>query len=107
VSIIVNPVNDAPTAVADSYITDDDTPLIVSGIGILANDTDIDAGPSDLTVIEVSEPSSSFTLNANGSFIFTPDDGGFREFIFAYRAFDGAVESNIVEVRIAVEERDL
>ena len=106
-SIIVNPVNDAPLAVADSYSTDDDTPLIISGIGVLANDTDIDTGPGDLTVIEVSPPSPSFTLNLNGSFIFTPDDGDFRDLIFVYRAFDGAAESDMVEVRIKVEERDI
>ena len=40
VTITVNAVNDAPVATADSYSTDEDTPLSVGAPGVLANDTD-------------------------------------------------------------------
>ncbi|HJS81960.1 MAG TPA: cadherin-like domain-containing protein, partial [Nitrososphaera sp.] len=103
VTITVNPVNDAPVAVIDSYVTDDDIPLVVSGLGVLANDTDAEL--DSLTTIDVSE-SLSFSLNANGSFVFTPEDGVFDEVVFIYKAFDGIAESIEVEVRIKVEEQD-
>src|SRR5207244_11740030 len=41
VPIRVNPVNDAPVAVADAYTLDEDTALSVAAPGVLANDTDV------------------------------------------------------------------
>ena len=90
VRITVNPVNDAPVAVIDSYVTDDDIPLVVSGLGVLANDSDAEL--DSLTAIDVSE-SLSFSLNANGSFVFTPEDAVFDKVVFIYKAFDRISES--------------
>ena len=41
-SIAVASTNDLPTATADTYATNEDTPLTVSAPGVLANDTDVD-----------------------------------------------------------------
>src|SRR4029079_9674652 len=42
VSITVNPVNDAPVAVDDSYSVNEDSTLAVLAPGVLVNDTDVD-----------------------------------------------------------------
>ena len=64
--------NRAPTAVADSYSTNEDTTLNVAAPGVLGNDTDPDPGDT-LTAVFVSGPShGSVTLNANGSSAMRP-----------------------------------
>ena len=71
VSITVNPVNDAPIAVANSYSTAEDTVLVVSAPGVIGNDTDVENNP--LTAILVSGTSNgTLALNPNGSFTYTP-----------------------------------
>jgi hypothetical protein len=66
-------INDAPVAVDDSYTTDEDTTLTISvGAGLLTNDSDANDDP--LTVALVSGPAhGGVTLNADGSFSYTPD----------------------------------
>src|SRR5206468_936158 len=71
VTINVTPVNDAPVAAPDSYTTNEDAALNVPAAGVLANDSDVDG--DTLTAVLVSGPShGTLTLNANGSFTYTP-----------------------------------
>src|SRR5204862_411039 len=71
VTITVNAVNDAPVAVADSYSTNEDTPLNVAAPGVLGNDTDLDS--PTLTAVVVAGPANgTLALAANGSFTYTP-----------------------------------
>ena len=68
VSITVGAVNDAPVAQNDTTATTEDTPVVGN---VLANDTDVDGDA--LTAILVSGPAhGSLTLNADGSFTYTP-----------------------------------
>jgi len=101
VTIAVNAVNDAPTAADDSYHTDRNTPLTVAAPGVLSNDTDVEG--DTLSAILVSGPTNgTLMLNADGSFTYTPatDFGGNDS--FTYRANDGAADSNVATVVIAV-----
>ena len=41
-SLIVNPVNDDPVAVADSFVRDEDNALTLNPANLLGNDTDVD-----------------------------------------------------------------
>jgi VCBS repeat-containing protein len=102
VNITVVAVNDAPVAVNDAYSTNEDTPLTVSAPGVLGNDTDVDS-PS-LTAVLVSGPSNalSFTLNANGSFNYTPNPNFNGTDSFTYQANDGSLNSNVATVTITV-----
>jgi hypothetical protein len=69
--------------------------------GVLANDIDVDHDP--LTALLVTEVAhGALTLNANGSFAYTPAAGFFGPDGFTYKANDGAVDSNTVAVSILV-----
>jgi DNA/RNA endonuclease G (NUC1) len=85
VSIQINPVNDAPVAIADSATTDEDTPVTFD---VRVNDTDVDgdaltvtaAGGASKGAVEIlGDGSVRYTpnLNANGadSFTYTVSDG--------------------------------
>jgi VCBS repeat-containing protein len=101
VTITVNPVNDPPIAVNDSYTTNEDTPLTIAAPGVLSNDTDADSDP--LTALLVSGPAhGSLTLNANGSFTYTPAADFNGSDSFTYKANDGSADSNVAMVTITV-----
>ena len=78
VSITVNPVNDAPVAVADSYTTTGNRPIedtlfsTTSLTGVRSNDSDVEDSQSSLVVnttpVVAPAHALSFTLNADGSF---------------------------------------
>ena len=71
-SITVANVNDAPVASNDAYTMIKGGTLNMAAPGVLANDSDPDAGDT-LTATAYSVPSiGTLTGNADGSFIFTP-----------------------------------
>ncbi len=101
VTINVRDVNTAPVAIPDVYAVDQDTTLVVAQPGVLANDTDGQSDP--LTAVLVATVSNgTLVLDANGSFAYTPTIGFTGEESFTYKANDGAVDSNVVTVTIAV-----
>ena len=67
-------VNTAPTAHADAGATNEDTPLVVAGSGVLANDSD----PDHLDVLSVvagsttSAKGAAVVLSANGGYTYDP-----------------------------------
>jgi Ca2+-binding RTX toxin-like protein len=97
-----------PTANPDSYMTDEDTPLGVAAPGVLGNDTDPDAGAT-LTAVLDSGPAhaQSFSLNANGSFSYTPSPNYFGPDSFTYHARDNTnLDSNVTTVSLTVNAVD-
>jgi VCBS repeat-containing protein len=96
--------NRPPAAGAESYTTNEDTPINVSSLGgVLANDTDPDTGDA-LEAVLVSGPShaDSFTLNSNGSFSYAPKPNYNGDDSFTYKANDGKTDSEIATVSITV-----
>ncbi|MBI5932598.1 MAG: cadherin-like domain-containing protein, partial [Chloroflexi bacterium] len=92
--------NTAPVANNDSYSTPMGTTL--SGTTVLVNDTDAESNP--LTAIQVTGPSnaSAFTLNSDGTFSYTPNNGFSGDDTFTYKANDGTADSNVATVTITV-----
>ena len=69
--------------------------------GVLDNDTDADG--NSLTATLVSGPASgALTLNADGTFTYTPNADFYGTDTFTYRANDGTVNSNVATVTITV-----
>ena len=101
VTISVTAANDTPAGAADAYTTAEDTVLTVPAPGVLGNDSDPDGDP--LTAVLVTGPShGSLTLNANGSFSYTPAADFAGSDSFSYRASDGTVSSSPATVTITV-----
>jgi VCBS repeat-containing protein len=100
-ALVTTPVNATPVANNDSYTIAEDTVLNVSASGVLANDTDADGNP--LTAVLATGPAhGTLTLNANGSFIYTPAANYNGADSFTYRAADGALSSGAATVTITI-----
>ncbi len=93
--------NVPPTAAPDSYTTLQDTPLEIPAPGVLGNDEDPNNEP--LAAVLASQPAhGTLTLNANGSFSYTPEAGYSGSDSFTYRADDYADQTEPVTVTITV-----
>jgi VCBS repeat-containing protein len=93
--------NQVPTATADTYTTTEDTALTVNAPGVLANDSDPDSSP--LSAVLVSGPShGTLSLDANGSFSYTPAADYDGTDTFTYVASDGTLESDQATVTITI-----
>src|SRR5204862_5372607 len=77
VTLTINPVNDRPLAVNDSYTVNEDRVLTVPAPGVLANDVDIDGdalvASSSATSTILNPGHGTVTMQADGSFVYTPD----------------------------------
>jgi large repetitive protein len=106
VTIIVHSVNDAPVAEGETYSTDESSSLQVVAPGVLSNDTDLEG--TSLTAVLVSGPANgTLSLQANGSFVYTPHANFYGTDSFTYKATDGALASNTVTVTITVNSLPL
>ena len=103
-TISVNDVNEAPTAVADTYTVDEDGTLNVNAtLGLLANDSDPD-GSGHFAVLDTppNDTQPSFSLNPDGSFLLAPNPNFFGAISFTYHLEDGANSSATVAVSVTV-----
>ncbi len=97
VTVSVEPVNDPPTAVADSYTLAE---LPLAAPGVLGNDNDVDSNPLT-AVLDTGPITGTLVLSTDGSFDYTPTSpGSFSGDSFTYYASDGVTDSNIVTVTI-------
>jgi VCBS repeat-containing protein len=103
VTITVVDVNDPPTAQPDTYTTAEDAALSVAvANGVLANDTDPDAGTT-LTAAPIREVANgTLTLRPDGSFDYTPTPNFSGATTFTYQARDGTASSATTTVTINV-----
>jgi VCBS repeat-containing protein len=101
VSLTVTAANSAPVAVNDSFTTAEDAALTVAAAGVLGNDTDAD-GDSLTTILTAAPTHGSLTLNADGSFVYTPDANYNGTDSFTYQAFDGTAFSNSATVSLTI-----
>ncbi|MDO0972857.1 beta strand repeat-containing protein [Mycolicibacterium frederiksbergense] len=98
VTVTVNAVNDAPAATDDTYSTNQG--IALNG-NVLSNDTDADG--NTLTASVVAGPThGSLTLNANGSFTYTPATNYNGTDSFTYVANDGTANSTVATVSITI-----
>lgn len=97
VRVTVTPVNDPPTAAADSFSVVKNVTLNVAAPGVLDNDHDIDG--DSLAAVKVSNPSHGVViLAADGSFGYTPTTGYVGPDAFSYYASDGSPDHSQTRV---------
>ena len=95
--------NAPPVAANDSYSTAEGTERLVSAPGVLANDTDPEGAALTAVLVDDVED-GTLTLNANGSFRYTPRTGFSGTDTFRYQASDGSASSKPATVTISVSE---
>lgn len=98
----VQATNAPPVVVRDTYATDEDTPLVVGAPGVLANDYDVDDETLSVTLLG-SPGYGTVELNADGSFIYTPEADFNGTDSFFYRVSDGVSASSSFPVEITVK----
>jgi len=101
VSIIVNPVNDAPVAVDDEYTMAEKETLTIVAPGVLANDSDVDGDTLSAILVDTVS-NGTLTLNVDGSFTYTPNEYFNGTDSFTYKAKDAMLESELAVVTIAI-----
>jgi VCBS repeat-containing protein len=105
VTIDVFAISDAISALDDTYAVDEDATLSVDAPGVLANDEDPDGG--SLSAALVSSPEhGELTLEADGSFTYTPEPDYNGSDTFVYRAEQGEFEFQEATVTIEVAAVD-
>lgn len=87
VSVAVAAVNDPPVAVDDDATTAEDTPLVIAGTTLAANDTDED-GQTPM-VIAVANATGGSVLLTGGMVTFSPDQDFDGDATFDYTTSDG------------------
>jgi VCBS repeat-containing protein len=94
--------NDAPVAREDVYSGNQGN--AINGSSVLANDSDVDTAAGSLQAVLVGGPghAASFTLNADGTFSYTPAAGFSGSDYFTYKVNDGSADSNTVTVAINI-----
>ncbi len=90
-----------PTAVADSYATAFNTPLVVAAPGVLGNDSN-DGGGTMTAQLVSGVANGSLTLGADGRIEYTPTTGYTGNDGFVYRVVDGSGTGNSVTVTLSV-----
>jgi len=86
VNITVTPLNDAPLAVDDAETTPEDTPI---NSDVTPNDSDVDGDNLTVTTTPVAPPANGIlTLNANGTYTYTPNANYFGTDSFEYEICD-------------------
>jgi hypothetical protein len=90
-----------PVATDTSYLTSKNTPLTVSSPGLLADCSDTD-GDTLTTALVTGPTHGTVSVNANGSFTYTPTTGYTGTDSFTYTANDGTVASNVATVSLSV-----
>lgn len=103
VTIVVNNINDLPSAVADDYTVPVNGSLTVNAAnGVLANDVDLDGDTLTATITN-STSHGTLSLQPNGSFTYTPSAAFHGLDTFTYKAADGIGTSAETFVTIAVD----
>ncbi len=96
VTIVINPVNDAPLANADFATTPEDTPV---SIPVLANDTDVDSSldPTSLLVVTVPSNGQAVVQPSTGLIEYIPQENftGIDSFTYTVKDSEGAPSAPI------------
>jgi VCBS repeat-containing protein len=93
--------NIASVAMDNNYEVDEDMPLAIAAPGVLGNDSSTNGAA--LTAAKVTDPShGTVTLNADGSFSYTPNANFNGTDSFTYTASDGQADSTVATVTLTI-----
>ena len=102
VNLTVDPVNDAPVAVDDTAVIDEDSSV---NLNVMANDYDVDGG--EMFMDSVTQPEhGTVTINGNGTVTYTPDANYNGADSFTYTIVDGDGATSTATVELTVNPGD-
>jgi hypothetical protein len=102
-TVSISVTNQAPAASPDSYVASQDATLSVSAAdGVLDNDSDAD-GDALTAALDGDVTNGALTLDADGSFEYTPNAGYTGPDSFTYTAADGIATSAATTVTLDVQ----
>ncbi|MFV1965127.1 MAG: DUF4347 domain-containing protein [Pirellulaceae bacterium] len=91
------------TAQQDYTVVEDGVLNVNAALGVLANDTDVDGGAITVNTTPIAGPSNgSLTLNADGSFAYTPDTNFYGSDSFTYEISDGNGGTDMATATVTV-----
>lgn len=102
VTITVNPVNDDPVALADSYSTNEDTPVTTGDV--LTNDTDADGDTLSVSAADSTSANGGTVVdNGDGTFDYTPalNFGGSDTFSYTVSDGNGGTDTAVVTITVS------
>ena len=102
VRLVVQPANEAPQAVDDNALVDENEEVEIDA---LANDSDPDGESVEVKEFSQGE-NGEVVLNENGTFTYTPDEGFVGEDSFEYTIADADGATHSATVYVKVEEAD-
>jgi len=97
-NLTVDSVNDAPVAVDDTAVIDEDSSV---NLNVMANDSDVDGG--EMIMDSVTQPEhGTVTINGNGTVTYTPDANfnGTDSFTYTIIDADGATDTATVNLTV-------
>jgi DNA/RNA endonuclease G (NUC1) len=98
VNIVINAVNDAPTAIADSAATNEDTPVTID---VRGNDSDVDG--DQLSITNVTAPAKgTAAITADGKILYTPNPNQNGADSFTYAISDGKGGTATAAVSVSI-----
>ncbi|MEQ8786456.1 MAG: DUF2341 domain-containing protein [Pirellulaceae bacterium] len=101
-TVAVTDFNNAPVAVADSFLAEAGSSYTLTIASLLGNDSDAEGSPLSIQI--VGGPSQgALVTNADGSFTYTPNPLFVGVETFSYRVSDGDKQSEVVTVTLNVQ----
>jgi uncharacterized repeat protein (TIGR01451 family) len=94
----------SPLAFADTYNATKDVPLSIGAPGVLSNDTGTPAPSAQTITSGATAQGGTVTLNADGSFSYTPASGFTGTDSFSYTVTNGLTPNDTATVTINVDE---
>jgi VCBS repeat-containing protein len=101
-TVTIQALNDAPVAANDEFNVVND-PVTPGAGNVLTNDSDVDGDTMTAAMIQGPEH-GEVTLNADGTFSYTPETGFVGDDTFTYQLNDGLANSNVATVTLHVSE---
>ncbi len=108
VTILVEEVQDIPTAQDDSFIGVEGSVLLGNVLADNGNGEDFDIDGDAITAVAISQPQNgTVSILSGGAFLFIPNEGFFGTDFFVYRVTDSAGNSDIATATVEIQARTM